>query len=67
MDVIHRRCAGLEVPPANVVACARVQSESHVIREVESSATTTRDWLRLADGLAERGVTHVVMESSGIC
>jgi transposase len=66
MDVIHQKCAGLDVHPAEVVACARVQSGGQVSREVERFTTTTRDLLRLADWLAARGVSHVVMESSGV-
>jgi transposase len=66
MEVIHQKCAGLDVHPAEVVACARVQSGGQVEREVERFSTTTRELLRLADWLAERGVSHVVMESSGV-
>jgi transposase len=65
MEVLHRRCAGLDVHQKSVVACARVVSDG-VAQDVASFETTTRGLLALSDWLAEHGCTHVAMESTGI-
>jgi len=66
MEVLHSRCAGLDVHKATVVACARLVSEGEVAREIETFGTTTGDLLKLSDWLAARGCTHVAMEATGI-
>lgn len=66
MDILHERCAGLDVHKDNVVACVR-SLEGRVARhETEEFATTTSGLLRLGDWLGERGVTHVAMEATGV-
>jgi transposase len=66
MELIHERCAGLDVHKETVVACVRVASGRKADREVETFSTTTAGLLRLGDWLMKRGVTHAVMESSGV-
>jgi transposase len=67
MEVIHHRCAGFDVHQAFVIVCRRVlDAAGRVTKEVREWSTTTADLLRLADWLAEGGVTHVAMESSGV-
>jgi transposase len=66
MNVMHERCAGLDVHKDTVVACRRVMSGAPVVREVRSFATTTRGLLVLADWLREAGCTHVAMEATGV-
>lgn len=67
MEMIHPRCAGLDVHKDVVVACARIASgEGEVTHEVESFSTMTQGLLKLADWLAEREITHVVMEATGV-
>lgn len=66
MDVLHPRCAGLDVHQKTVVACARLASGGAVTHEVRTFGTTTRALLALAEWLAERRVTHVAMESTGV-
>ena len=67
MDVLHERCAGLDVHKKTVVACVRsVGADGGVAREVRTFATMTADLLALADWLAERCVRHVAMESTGV-
>jgi transposase len=61
MEVVHERCAGLDVHKASVVAC-RVGDSS----EVKSFGTTTEALLALADWLRAGGVSHVAMESTGV-
>lgn len=65
MEVLHPRCAGLDVHKDTVVACARCVSEPQH-REVRTFGTTTRELLALADWLESRGCTHVAMEATGI-
>ena len=66
MNVMHERCAGLDVHKQTVVACLRVMAGAQVAREVRSFPTTTRGLLALADWLCEAGCTHVAMEATGV-
>jgi transposase len=61
------RCAGLDVHKKSVVACALVgEADAVVVPEVATFGTMTADLERLAGWLAERGVTDVVMEATGV-
>jgi transposase len=66
MEVIHARCAGLDVHKQTVVACLRMQQGQRVQREVRRFATTTRALLQLADWLRETGGTQVALEATGV-
>ncbi len=66
MNVLHRKCAGLDVHAAFVTVCARTTRGRKVTYDEARFATTTRDLLALAEWLEERGVTHVVMEATGV-
>ena len=66
MRVLYPSCAGLDVHKKTVVACSRVVVGGRVEQDVETFATTTSALLGLSDWLAERGCTHVVMESTGV-
>ena len=67
METIYRRCAGLDVHEAFVVACRRVRgSDDRVEATIRRFSTMTADLLALAEWLAEAGVTHVAMESTGV-
>jgi transposase len=66
MDVIHARCAGLDVHKKTVVACVRVAEGAAVRHEVRTFATTTRGLLALAEWLHVEGCTHAVLEATGI-
>ena len=66
MDVIHPRCAGLDVHKDTVVVCARLIIDGKVQQEVKTFGTTTKELLALADWLHERGCTHAAMESTGV-
>lgn len=65
MEVLHERCAGLDVHKDMVQACARTGS-GKAGRELQKFGTTTPELLRLSDWLRERGVTHVVLEATGV-
>src|SRR5437899_7010023 len=66
MDVIHPKCAGLDVHKDSVVACARIGTGPKIAREVKTFGTTTRDLLALSDWLTAQGCTHVAMEATGV-
>jgi transposase len=66
MEVMHSRCAGLDVHKETVVACVRLASENKLVTEVRSFATTTRGLLGLSEWLAETECTHVAMEATGV-
>jgi transposase len=65
MEVIHSRCAGLDVHKQTVVACVRIAGNRRPVQEVRSFATTTAGLLALADWLDSVGVEHVAMEATG--
>jgi transposase len=66
MDLLHARCAGLDVHKESIVACVRVVENNEIKRTVRSFGTTTERLLELAEFLAELGVTHVAMEATGV-
>ena len=67
MDVMHPRVAGLDVHEAFVVVCCRtIRPDGQVDKVVQRYSTMTRDLLALGDWLAERQVTHLTMESTGV-
>ena len=66
MDVVHERCAGLDVHKDTVVACLRVGIRGKTEQEVRTFGTTTKELLALADWLREHGCTHAAMESTGV-
>jgi len=65
MEVVHLRCAGLDVHKDSVVACVRCVSQPEH-REVRSFGTTTRELFELGDWLESHGCTHVAMEATGV-
>lgn len=66
MDVMYRRCAGLDVHQHTVVACMRLVETPKVRHEVETFQTTTRGLADLKMWLLEHGCTHAAMESTGV-
>jgi len=62
MQVVHERCCGLDVHKRTVTACV-IAPEG---RETRTFSTMTKDLEELAVWLAEHGVTHVAMESTGV-
>ena len=65
MEVMHPRCAGLDVHKDTVVACVRCVTEP-VHKEVRTFGTTTSDLFAMADWLESHGCTHVAMEATGV-
>ena len=67
MDILYRCCAGLDVHKKTVVACVRrIDAAGQARQEVRTFGTMTCDLLALSDWLAEQGVEHVAMESTGV-
>ena len=66
MEVIHRRCSGLDVHKQTVVACVRLVLDDKITREVRTFETTTSGLLLLLAWLTELGCTHVAMEATGV-
>ena len=66
MELLHSKCAGLDVHKDTVVACTRIAKDGAVEREVKTFDTATSGLLALSEWLGEHGCTHVVMEATGI-
>jgi transposase len=67
MKRMIKRCAGLDVHQATVVACVLIHEGRKSPRsEVRSFGTMTHELQALRDWLAAERVTHVGMESTGV-
>jgi transposase len=67
MEIVYPRCCGLDLHKRSVTACRLVPGpDGQPVKEIRSVGTMTADLLALADWLAEGGVTHVAMESTGV-
>jgi transposase len=69
MDIVFSCCAGLDVHKDTIVVCLRrlrPRSKRKTESTVRTFRTTTEQILALADWLAEEGVSHVAMESTGV-
>ena len=68
MEVILGCCAGLDIHKDSVEACVRRTSAGgKVEHEVRHWGTTTRELVEMSDWLSSLRVTHVAMESTGVC
>lgn len=66
-EAIYRNCAGLDVHKDTIKACVRkIDMNMKLYQQVRTFGTKTRELLQLYDWLAEHGVTHVAMESTGV-
>jgi transposase len=66
MDLIHQRCAGIDIGKADVKVCLRVPGPGTRRRtEVRTFSSMTRDLLAMRDWLASEQVTLVGMEATG--
>jgi transposase len=68
MEVLLERCAGLDVHQASVVCCILIGAFGRKAQKklLRTFGTTTRELEALRAWLAEHGVTHVGMESTGV-
>ena len=66
MEILHTRCAGLDVHKKVVVATILVSDEhGQLKKETRSFETMTASLLALSDWLTGFGITHAAMESTG--
>ena len=66
MEVLHAHCAGLDVHKDSVVACVRHMAGGKISAPVKTFKTTTQELMALSEWLSSQGVTHIVMEATGI-
>ena len=66
MEVIHPRCAGLDVHKQSVVACVRIADHGAPTQEVRTFTTTTSGLLALSSWLEGYAVEQVAMEATGV-
>jgi transposase len=68
LDVLHERCAGLDIGKKDLKACVRTPSPTgrrSRAQEIRTFATTTNALLALRDWLVAEKVTLVVLEATG--
>ena len=65
MEVVHPRCAALDLGKDELVACVRIQEGARARQECRTFQTTVKQLLALSEWMASEGVTHVVMEATG--
>src|SRR5262245_22272501 len=66
MEVVHHRCAGLDVHKDLIVACVRLVGPGGVQQEVRKFGATSAELLTLSEWLSECRCTHVAMEATGV-
>lgn len=66
MEIVYKRCCGLDVHKETVVACVMIREAEKEEKEIRTFRTMTSDLLVLHDWLLGYRVTHVAMESTGI-
>ncbi len=68
MELMHERCAALDIGKKDLKACVRTPSPSgrrSRRQEIRTFATTTNSLVELRDWLVAEKVTLVVMEATG--
>jgi transposase len=67
MEIVIDCVAGLDVHKKTVMVCIRKAAlKGRAKQQVKQFGTTTRQIQSMAEWLAEQGVTHVAMESTGV-
>src|SRR4051794_10222450 len=67
MDIMYERCCRLDVHKQTVVPCVLLPGPGRQpAQEIRTFGTMTADLLELGDWLAEKAVTHVALESTGV-
>ena len=66
MELLYEKCAGLDVHKDSVFSGVRIVEDGNVTEHTRSFLTTTKGLLELSEFLASHGVTHVVMEATGV-
>ena len=67
LDVLYERCCGLDLHKRSVTACRVTPgADGRPEQAIRTFGTMTSEVLALGDWLADGGVTHVVMASTGV-
>ncbi len=67
MQVIHERCAGIDVHKKTMVVCVLLtQINGSVEKQIRTSRTMAADLLALEEWLARQQIEHIAMESTGV-
>lgn len=68
MELVYQRCAGLDVHKDTVVACIRIAQggKSQARIDKRTFGTTTAELMKLGAWLEQEGVSHAVMEATGV-
>jgi transposase len=66
MEVLHAKCAGLDVHKDTVMVCVRIAQGGQVKRFLDEFGTTTAELLRMLQWLQSHHVTHAAMEATGV-
>jgi len=67
MEILHERCAGLDVQKKHVKACfSRPGVDGHRSKETRTYLTMTGNLLEMRDWLKGQGCTHIAMEATGV-
>ena len=62
MQVLYKRCCGLDVHKKSITACA-ITPEG---KEIKTFGTMTGELFTLVEWVKSKGCTHVAMESTGV-
>jgi hypothetical protein len=67
MDIVHARCAGMDISKTDAKVCVRIagRGRGRASSTVTTWAATSSSILRLADVLVKQKLTCVVMEATG--
>jgi transposase len=67
MEILHTRCAGIDVHKKNVKVCLIITEESgKPKKEIRTYSTMTQQLLELRDWLKEQECTHIAFEATGV-
>src|SRR3954451_922850 len=66
MDVVHSRCCGIDIHKRTLCACISIKDGSEQEKLKLRFGTTTHELRQLAAWLAERRVSDVAMEATGV-
>jgi hypothetical protein len=61
MELIYRRCSGLDVHKESISVCVLLTEEEGPRKQIRRFGTMTRDLLELGQWLRQMGVAHVAI------
>ena len=66
IEMMHQRCAGIDVHLRFLVVCLIIVEAGKRRKEIRTFGNETADLLALRAWLLQEGCTHVAMESTGV-